>query len=268
MKQDEFMESIYGCLERIENKVNGLSMPQSVDGNSEADNRANEIALQEFKQNLNGIKAVFKRLFENVSVIKGDTADLLKRNSMSDKSMEVLSALKNEYKQNHKQQNDTSDKIIGMLANMETKQIQESEEIKSMLRVTDKNIKSGIYNESHHSFSIETPYIFWGFSGMFAMIVVLAIALYFAKQPDYDRIDNDLKYRYIKMKGEASTERINELENMFEVDRNDKKIRQLEKDVEIYEETVMKQAVIIEQTKRKEHEVERLDSIARTVKGK
>ena len=23
------MESIYGCLERIENKINGLSMPQS-----------------------------------------------------------------------------------------------------------------------------------------------------------------------------------------------------------------------------------------------
>ena len=28
MKQEEFMESIYGCLERIENKINGLSMPQ------------------------------------------------------------------------------------------------------------------------------------------------------------------------------------------------------------------------------------------------
>lgn len=38
MKQEEFMESIYGCLERIENKVNGLYIPQSADGNSEADN--------------------------------------------------------------------------------------------------------------------------------------------------------------------------------------------------------------------------------------
>lgn len=33
MKQEEFMESIYGCLERIENKINGLSMPQKVQEN-------------------------------------------------------------------------------------------------------------------------------------------------------------------------------------------------------------------------------------------
>lgn len=70
------------------------------------------------------------------------------------------------------------------------------------------------------------------------------------------------------MKDEAPIERINELENMFEIDRNDERIRQLETDVEIYEETVMKQVVIIEQTKRKEREVERLDSIDKTVKGK
>ena len=35
MKQEEFMESIYGCLERIENKINGLSMPQSAGGDAE-----------------------------------------------------------------------------------------------------------------------------------------------------------------------------------------------------------------------------------------
>ena len=36
MKQEEFMESIYGCLERIENKINGLSMPQSAGGEAGA----------------------------------------------------------------------------------------------------------------------------------------------------------------------------------------------------------------------------------------
>ena len=40
MKQEEFMESIYGCLERIENKINGLSMPQSAGGDAEADSSA------------------------------------------------------------------------------------------------------------------------------------------------------------------------------------------------------------------------------------
>ena len=40
MKQEEFMESIYGCLERIENKINGLSMPQSAGGDAEEIGRA------------------------------------------------------------------------------------------------------------------------------------------------------------------------------------------------------------------------------------
>jgi len=44
MKQEELMESIYGCLERIENKVNGLSIPQSADGNSEVYN-TNDAAM-------------------------------------------------------------------------------------------------------------------------------------------------------------------------------------------------------------------------------
>ena len=62
------------------------------------------------------------------------------------------------------------------------------------------------------------------------------------KQPDYDRIDNDLKYRYIKMKGEASPNRIRDLENIFELNRNNNKIRQMREDVEAYEEAVHKRA--------------------------
>ena len=53
-------------LERIENKVNGLSMFQSVNGNSEADNNTNETAMQEFKHDLNGIKTSFNLLTENI----------------------------------------------------------------------------------------------------------------------------------------------------------------------------------------------------------
>lgn len=45
MKQKEFMENIYGCLERIENKVNSLSIPQSADGKSQVGNSANETTL-------------------------------------------------------------------------------------------------------------------------------------------------------------------------------------------------------------------------------
>ena len=77
MNQEEFMESIYGCLERIENKISGLSMPQSAGGDAEAD--------KEVIQELNALKTGFKRVLEALVMIKGDTANLQKRNSMPDK---------------------------------------------------------------------------------------------------------------------------------------------------------------------------------------
>lgn len=268
MKQEELMESIYGCLERIENKVNGLSMPQSADGNSEANSSVNETAMQGFKQDLNGIKTAFNRLAENIVAIRSDTTNLLKRNSMADKAIESLSVLNNEHLQNRRQQDDCANRIVKMLANLETKQIREADEIKSLLRATDEHIKDGVYYEKHHSFSIESPFVFWGFSGMFAMIVVLAVALYFAKQPDYNRIDNDLKYRYIKMKGEISPNSISELENIFEHNRNNDKIRQMRKDVETYEEAVRRRAVLAEQARLKEQAAKEQEDKAKSIKGK
>lgn len=267
MKQEELMESIYGCLERIENKVNDLSMPQSADGNSEACN-TNDAAMHEFKQDLNGIKTSFNRLAESIVAIRSDTTNLLKRNSMADKAIESLSVLNNEHQQNRKQQDDCANRIVKMLSELETKQTQESEEVKSLLRATDEHIKDGVYYEKHYSFSIESPSIFWGFCGMFAMIVVLAVALYFAKQPDYDRIDNNLKYRYIKMKGEISPDGIAELENIFELNRDNDKIRQMRKDVENYEEAVRKRAALAEQARLKEQAAKEQEDKAKSIKSK
>lgn len=71
---------------------------------------------------------------------------------------------------------------------------------------------------------------------------VLGSALYFSTRPNYDRIDNDLKHRYIKMKGKATPQRISELENLFEVNRDNAKILQMGKDVEEYERTVKEKA--------------------------
>ncbi|EHG99788.1 hypothetical protein [Paraprevotella clara] len=268
MKQEELMESIYGCLERIENKVNGLSMPQSADGDSEVGISVNDAAIQEFKQELNGIKTSFSRLAESVSAIRGDTADLLKQGSITDKAMDLLFAVNNEYQQSRNQQNDCYNRIIRMLADLETKQAQESEDMKSLLRATNEHIKDGVYYEKHHSFSIESPFAFWGFCGMFAMIVVLAVALYFAKHPDYDRIDNDLKYRYIKMKGEITPNGISELENIFELNRDNDKIRQMRKDVESYEEAVRRRSALAEQARLKEQAAKEQEDKAKSIKSK
>lgn len=268
MKSDEIIESIYGCLDRIENKINGLSIPQTDGSHSEMGNNANESALQELKQDLNAVKTEFKRNSDGLASIKSDTANLLKRTSMPDKFVEALSSLKNEYRQSYKQQTNSSDKIIGMMADMKTRQTQETEELKSLLRATDENIKGGIYNENHHSFSIDSPFIFWSFSGMFAAIIVLSVALYFAKQPDNDRVDNDLKFRYIKMKGEASPNQIGELENIFEFNRDNNKIRQMREDVEAYEDAVRKRAALTEQARLKEQAAKEQENKAKSIKGK
>lgn len=103
---------------------------------------------------------------------------------------------------------------------------------------------------------------------MAAIIVVLAVALYFAKRPDYDRIDNDLKYRYIKMKGEASLEQIATLEDIFELNRDNEKIEQMREDVETYEEAVRKQATLAEQARLKEQAAKEQASKAKSIKGK
>lgn len=60
------------------------------------------------------------------------------------------------------------------------------------------------------------------------------------------------------MLGSENADRINELEDMLEVNRDDERIRQMKEDVEKYEETGRKQAVISEQAKRKEREAARL----------
>ena len=56
------------------------------------------------------------------------------------------------------------------------------------------------------------------------MIVILIVAgvsvVYHLSRPNVQRDDDTLKYRYIKMKGDASAEQIVTLENIFEFNRN------------------------------------------------
>lgn len=113
--------------------------------------------------------------------------------------------------------------------------------------------------------SKETTFIF---IGMGLIISVLGSALYFSTRPNYDRIDNDLKYRYIKMKGEATPQRISELENLFEINRNNAKIRQMCKDVQDYERTVQQKITLDEQVRLGQQEAERLNKEANAMKHK
>ncbi len=98
--------------------------------------------------------------------------------------------------------------------------------------------------------------------------MILSSALYFATRPNYNRIDNDLKYRYIKMKGEATLERIAELEKLFELYRDNDKICRMKKDVEEYERTVKRKVQLEEQTRLKQQAVKALDNKVNEMKSK
>ena len=104
--------------------------------------------------------------------------------------------------------------------------------------------------------------------GMMTAIVLLCTMLYWTAKPNYDRIDNDLKYRYLKMKGEALPDRIAELEELFELNRDNAKIRRMKRDVEEYERTIQRKVQLEEQARLKEREAERLNGNASRLKNK
>lgn len=122
----------------------------------------------------------------------------------------------------------------------------------------------------HHriSLAIESKGVFWAMIGMMAAIVLLCTMLYWTAKPNYDRIDNDLKYRYLKMKGEATPDRIAELEEIFELHRDNAKIREMKRDVEEYEQTVKRKVQLEEQAKLKEREANRLNENASRLNNK
>lgn len=117
------------------------------------------------------------------------------------------------------------------------------------------------------SLAIESKGVFWAMIGMMTTIVLLSMVLYWTAKPNYDRIDNDLKYRYIKMKGEAIPERITELEEIFDQHRDAAKIRRMKKDVVEYERTVKRKVQLEEQARLRTQELEKLNSRADNIKN-
>ena len=126
-------------------------------------------------------------------------------------------------------------------------------------------LKQPTMTERRYTLNLESkPVWFFALSSVIA-VSVLSAALYVARQPDYDRIDNDLKYRYIKMKGEATPQQIAELEDMFELHRDNTRIRELHRIVTEYEHTLRTKIALEEQTRLKQQEVELLDDKVRTL---
>lgn len=123
-------------------------------------------------------------------------------------------------------------------------------------------------DEKRHSFALYTKEA-WILLSMIVMLLASgASAIYYLSRPNVQRDDNDLKYRYIKMKGDASAEQIATLEDIFELNRNTEAIEQLREDVETYEEAVRKQAALAEQARLKEQAAKEQESKAKSIKAK
>ena len=245
MKQENYLEGIYGCLERIEKKAEILSSAPA-DKNKAVTGSENGIAmLREIRdgleRDLNGIRTSFSQYAGTFLAVSKSMQDAAGRNPLPDRTAEILAGIRKTGEQT-------------------------SEEIKALLKTAGGHAR--IRNEHRHTVSIESKGVLWTFTGMFAMVTVLAIALHAARQPDYDRTDNDLKYRYIRMKGEASPENISGLENIFGLNRDNGKINQMRKDVEAYEEAVRERAALIEQARLKERAAREQGDKADSIRGR
>ena len=247
MKLEEYIESIFGCLERIENKINGLSVPLP-EGNSPTENNGkDESVLNEVRNDHETFRKLLARVYEGLAVIKNDMVSMDRKNSSQERLGQVLSEIHNEQRQNQ-------------------------EKVEALFCETNDTIRKNAVKTSninhHFSLSIKSPYILGSFSVMFATIVILSVALYFSVRTDNVQVDNDLKYRYVKMKGEATPEQLVELENLFGPNRNNGQIRQIREDVEAYEETIQRKAALTEQARLKDQAARELDSKAKSIKDK
>ena len=101
-----------------------------------------------------------------------------------------------------------------------------------------------------------------------AVIIVLLIGfIYRISVSNQQLAANDLKYRYIKMKGEATSKRIAELEEIFELNRDNAKIRQMKKDVETFEKIARQKAVHDEQVRLNEQAAKYFEQQLKKIKA-
>ncbi|WP_195398052.1 hypothetical protein [Bacteroides uniformis] len=247
MKLEEYIESIFGCLERIENKINGLSAPLPEGNSPTVNNEKDESVLNEVRNGHETFRKLLARVCEGLAAIKNDIVSMDRKNSSQERLGQVLSEIRNEQRQHQ-------------------------EKVEALFCETNDTVRKNAVKTSninhHFSLSVESPYTLGSFFVMFVTIVILSVALYFSARIDNEQADNDLKYRYVKMKGGATPEQLMELENLFGPNRDNGLIGQMREDVEAYEEAVQRQAALTEQVRLKEQAARELDTKAKSIKDK
>ena len=248
------MEGIYGCMERIEAGIIELQKAKQSNTNSTVDNEANETLVQEIKGlvgNATGLNCrhTDRKLDEQTKVLNSNFSAI-------NEAVREVKAIVNK--------SQSSGDVLNSLAEIKTIQEQKSDEVKSLVQKLKATIEEGVHNFKHHRIGFETPFVFWTIVIETALILGLSTWNIVLEKPNQDRINNDLKYRYIKMKGDASAEQIAILEEIFELNRNNKVINQMREDVETYEEAIRKQAALAEQARLKEQAAKEQEAKAKS----
>jgi hypothetical protein len=142
------------------------------------------------------------------------------------------------------------------------------ERIEQALNALKAENRDGVVRHEHrHAIEIASSKVFISMVGM-GLVIFLSLVLHIY-QLDKIRVarDNDLKYRYVKMHGEATPGGIKSLETIFTYDRNPDNIKLIRRQVVQYERLVKEQAEKIEQARFNASEAERLRKEVETVKG-
>ena len=239
---ESFMEDIYGCMERIEAGIIELQKAKPSESNPIVRNEDNTALVQEIKTavdncNKEHLVETNTKLTKFVTAIFNDYARIFNQ-------MDVL------VKKEHPDFEGVKQQL--------TEAIDKMDEIK---------VKHNI-DEKRHSFVLYTKESWILLSIIVILLASGASAIYHLSRPNVQRDDDALKYRYIKMKGDASAEQIATLEDIFELNRDTQKIEQMREDVETYEEAVRKQAALAEQARLKEQAAKEQESKAKSIKNK
>lgn len=144
------------------------------------------------------------------------------------------------------------DEIRQMKTFIEVSNNEQSERLNEMKTIIRKEKKRLDFSPT----SINTMLIVLGF-----MVIIFGLTLWITSLKAEKELysDNDLKYRYFQMIGHATQEEMATMDTIFFFHRNNKKIKELRKQVEIFEENVKQRARIIEQEERLKREKDALE---------
>ena len=137
-------------------------------------------------------------------------------------------------------------------------------ELSDKLDKTIEQVSKPIKTEHRHVFSFASSKTFIG-AMVLGVMCILSLFTIIYKQKEADSLqDNDLKYRYIQMVGEATPSLLTNLDSIFEYRHDSVKV--IRKEVVAYEKAVMERAKRLEKARKMYMEAEKLREEVKSMK--